>query len=105
MLKDEDIEQVKDVLVNNFQPLLIYLFGSYSKRSNSEQSDLDLVVIDQDQHFQRHRDIAMNIALQPRNYHLDLLYYSESDFKRKVQEGWSFFQEVQKNGKIIYSAQ
>ena len=45
MITNEVIEEVKNRLVKTYDPLAIYLFGSYAWGTPTEESDLDLVII------------------------------------------------------------
>lgn len=41
----EEIEQIKRLLITKFNPLAIILFGSYSRNSQREDSDIDIAMI------------------------------------------------------------
>jgi len=45
MIKKEVIEEVKKRLVRVYDPLEIYIFGSYAWGSPTEDSDLDLCIV------------------------------------------------------------
>ena len=41
----EELEQIKRILITKFNPLAIILFGSYSRNSQREDSDIDIAMI------------------------------------------------------------
>lgn len=41
----EELEQIKRLLITKFNPLAIILFGSYSRNSQREDSDIDIAMI------------------------------------------------------------
>ena len=45
MVTQEQIEEVKNRLVANYQPDKIILFGSYARGDAREDSDLDLIIV------------------------------------------------------------
>ena len=45
MVTQEQIEEVKNRLVANYQPNKIILFGSYARGDANEDSDLDIIVV------------------------------------------------------------
>ena len=102
MLTHLDIDRVRDILVSQFSPKAIYLFGSYAQGRASDESDLDLLVVDRDEVYSKNRSLEMNLSLFPRKYSLDLLCFSEQQFKRKVQEKRLFFNNLIKTGRKIY---
>ena len=91
------------MLVRDFHPLKVILFGSYAYGSPNQDSDVDLLVI------MPHRSgpIRQSVAIRQRcaaPFPLDLLVWTPA-YTRKRQ-GWndSFAREVFEKGKIIYEA-
>ena len=103
MLNKNDIENIKQTIVSKFNPKIIFLFGSYAEGNPLEDSDIDLLVIDERANS-RKKDLAfeINMALFPRNYHLDLLTYTPTEFESKINSKRAFFLEIIKKGKVIY---
>lgn len=45
MISKETIEEVKNRLVKTYDPIAIYLFGSYAWGHPDDESDLDLLIV------------------------------------------------------------
>ncbi len=92
-------------VIEQFNPLGIYLFGSYSRGTQTEASDLDLLIID-DRATQTNqaKDLTFEIskALYPRDYHLDLLTYSQKGFNDKIIQNDPLIVQIVKEGKKVY---
>jgi predicted nucleotidyltransferase len=54
-ISHEIIEEVKNRLINVYNPITIYLFGSYAWGCPTEESDLDFLVIVDDSQEKRHK--------------------------------------------------
>jgi predicted nucleotidyltransferase len=79
----------------------IVLFGSLSSGTVREDSDLDLVVVEQtaSPFWQRQRE--MRRRLRPR-IGVDLLVYTPAEFEQLCRERPFFRDEVVAKGKVIY---
>ena len=92
-------------VIEQFNPLGIYLFGSYSRGTQTEASDLDLLVIDdRATPMNRAKDLTFEIskALYPRDYHLDLLTYSLQSFNDKIKKNDPLIVQIVNEGKKVY---
>ncbi len=105
MLSAENMDEIRSRLVSGFNPKTIYLFGSRARGQAGPESDVDLLVVDDDKQFLKDRGVDMNMALYPRDFHLDLLYYSEEQFKRKLEEKRFFFMDIIRDGQVLYERQ
>ena len=45
MITENQIEEIKNIIVDVVQPQKVYLFGSYAKGNATETSDIDLLII------------------------------------------------------------
>ncbi|MFA5879845.1 MAG: nucleotidyltransferase domain-containing protein [Candidatus Margulisiibacteriota bacterium] len=96
-----NITQITQKIIKKFNPKLIYLFGSYAKNTNTKNSDLDILIIDEKAEKE---DLALQIslALFPRNYHIDLLVYTPLIFAQKIKTKSLFFNKIMNEGKKLY---
>ncbi|MDR3182321.1 MAG: nucleotidyltransferase domain-containing protein [Planctomycetaceae bacterium] len=109
------IESVLDELVTQLktseQPLLkIVLFGSYANGTAKEDSDIDLmVVIDNDDVLKTYdermkRSLSINRLMRSINYQyaLDVLVYSRKELSIVKEFGNDFINEVEQTGRVLY---
>ncbi|GBR76817.1 putative nucleotidyltransferases [Candidatus Termititenax persephonae] len=91
-------------------PYRIVLFGSYAKGNLGPDSDVDLmVVLDNNDVARTHRErlgkkLATWELVREINYRvaLDLLVYSKEELKKLREYGNSFIREVEATGKVLY---
>lgn len=104
MITPEIIEEVKNRLINVYQPEKIYLFGSYAWGKPDEESDLDLLVVIQTSDEKSHkRTIVGRQALWDLNIAKDLMVYTQAEFDARVTDPASLVYKVEHNGKVIYA--
>jgi len=107
------MENVIEKLVDSLKPShpsKIVLFGSHAKGTATPESDVDLMVIldndDVSKTYQERLDKKMVISKLVReiNYEtaLDILVYSKEEFRLLKERGNSFLDEIEKSGKVIY---
>ena len=91
-------------------PYKIILFGSYASGNPDKHSDIDIMVILDNNHvsktFEERLDkkIAIrNLLLEiNRKVPLDILVYSKEEFNIVKNYGNYFIDEIEKTGKVIY---
>ena len=77
------LKQVVDLLLEVSKPRKIILFGSYARGTQTEDSDLDLVVV-LERFESRHREIVrLRRALDPIEMPIDVLVYSEKEVEER----------------------
>ena len=108
-----DINAVLNNLINSLKPsdpYKIILFGSYANGTPNEHSDIDIMVILDNDHVSKTFEERLNKKLSIRNLvleinrkiPLDLLVYSREEFKMVKNYGNYFIDEIEKSGKVIY---
>lgn len=100
----EGLEEAVATILDLTNPVRIVLFGSRSRVDYTNDSDIDLFVIvpDNVQYKQLLRAIRNRLINPVISY--DVFMYTESEFRRKRLEGWRLFEEIERDGKIIYAA-
>ncbi|GHU48327.1 hypothetical protein FACS1894200_05170 [Spirochaetia bacterium] len=91
-------------------PYKIVLFGSYAKGTATVDSDIDLMVIlDNDEvaktwteRSMKKADIRKLVREINYKYAMDILVYSRAEFKMVKELGNPFIDEVEETGRIIY---
>jgi predicted nucleotidyltransferase len=104
MINQATIEEVKKRLIKTYDPIAIYLFGSYAWGKPDEDSDLDLLIVIED--FKKdwyHDTIQGNKALYDLKIPKDLLLYTKKQFNEASQDKASFCYKIVKKGKRIYA--
>ena len=102
-----------DLLIETLKqsdPYRIILFGSYAEGTATEDSDIDLVVIlDNDDVAKTYEErlnkkLYINKLVRNINYKvaLDILVYSKQEYKIVKDYGNYFIDEIERTGKIIY---
>ena len=105
------IEQIKEILIKH-NPYLILLFGSYAYGTPDEDSDIDILVVTQDnfipQNFTEKSKIYQKIsrAISPVNEEvaIDLIVHTLPMYKKFIDIDSSFAHEITTKGKIIYES-
>jgi predicted nucleotidyltransferase len=103
------IDQLLEAL-KTADPYRIILFGSYAKGTADENSDIDMVVIldnnDVAKTYKERLDKKLFINRLVRNINykiaLDILVYSKEEYKIVKNLGNYFIDEIENTGKIIY---
>lgn len=108
-----DINTTLSSLVSSLKPsdpYKIILFGSYAYGNPDENSDIDLMVILDNEHISENYEERLNRKIFIRNLvfeinlqiPLDILVYSRAELKRMKEYGNYFIDEIEKKGKTIY---
>ncbi len=103
----EIVSQLKTI-----NPYLIILFGSYAYGTPHEDSDIDILVVtndnfipkDFDERLEYRLSIKKTIRKIARKVPIDLLIYSKPMFEKFVELDSSFSREILNNGKYIYES-
>jgi len=108
-----DFNTVLDNLVSSLKPsnpYKIILFGSYATGNPNENSDVDLMVILDNNHVSKTYEERLNKKVFIRNMvldinrkiPLDILVYSKEELNQIKKYGNYLIDEIENTGKIIY---
>ena len=103
------IEQLLDAL-KQADPYKVILFGSCAKGNAHENSDIDMVVILDNNDVAKtyeermNKKLSINRLIRNINYKiaLDILVYSKEEYRIIKDYGNYFIEEIENTGKIIY---
>ncbi|MFQ5793569.1 MAG: nucleotidyltransferase domain-containing protein [Candidatus Bipolaricaulia bacterium] len=95
-----ELDRILNVLIRNYQPEKVLVFGSLARGEVGTWSDLDLIVIKRTQLRFLDR-IAEVIELIDPHVGIDVLVYTPEEFEQ-LQERPSFRDEVLTKGKVLY---
>jgi predicted nucleotidyltransferase len=105
MINQATIDEVKNRLVKTYNPLAIYLFGSYAWGVPDQESDLDLlIIVDKCDPKDRHNAMVQgHRALSGMGIPKDILIYTQEQFLKSSKDKSSICYTVTKKGKKIYA--
>jgi predicted nucleotidyltransferase len=109
MKNNNYVDQLLEVL-KQADPYKVILFGSYAKGTADENSDIDMVVILDNNDVaktyeeRQNKKLYINRLVRNINYKiaLDILVYSKEEYKIVKNYGNYFIDEIENTGKIIY---
>jgi uncharacterized protein len=94
------IRRVARRMAEQFQPEKIILFGSFAYGSPHDWSDVDLLVV-----MPTRNEIDQSIRIATPfelEFPLDLIVMTPERLRRRLAEGWSFWQEIVDRGIVLY---
>ena len=104
MVQTDMVNEVKNRLVKTYNPLAIYIFGSYAWGSPTDDSDLDLlVVIDASDEKSFKRPVSGHMALRDLDVSKDIIVYTKEEFDRASADTTTFVSKIVRDGKLIYA--
>jgi uncharacterized protein len=84
-----------------YDPEKIILFGSYARGDVDRYSDIDLAIIKRtNKRFVERLVEAASYLNLPLS--VDIFVYTPEEFQAMIEEGNSFIERVQKEGRIVY---
>lgn len=105
MINKEVIEEIKNRLVKAYNPISIYLFGSYAWGTPDEESDLDLlIIVDKSELKSFKRPLKGYEAL--RGLELiakDLIVQTKEEFERRSSEKTTLEFKIKRDGELLYA--
>jgi uncharacterized protein len=105
MITQEQIEQVKQTIVEVEQPEQIILFGSYASGDPTPDSDVDLLVVNAYDAPRHKRGKAVLQALSYVRFPLDILFYTPAEIQKWRHVPLAFITTVMSQGKVLYERQ
>ncbi len=104
MISSETIQEVTKRLVRAYNPITIYLFGSYAWGRPDDDADLDLLIIidSSDEKVYKRADRAFDVLLGlkiPKN----VIVFTKQEFEKSAKDAMSLGYEVKKRGKVLYA--
>jgi len=104
MITQEIINEVKNRLVKTYDPVSIYLFGSYAWGKPNEDSDLDLlIVVEKSSEKTYKRLLAGHDALFGLCIPKDLIIYTKEEFEKYSGDITTLGYKIKKDGELIYA--
>lgn len=100
----EQICRIRDIIVENYHPDKIILFGSHARGDSGKHSDVDILVIsDREKDLPRYkRGLDVRVKLSEVAIPKDILFYTYDDVNRWKDVRHTFVSAVLREGSIIY---
>ena len=104
MIKAEIIEEAKKRLIEVYNPIAIYIFGSYAWGTPTEESDLDLlIVVDESDEKSYKRPVAGYRALRGLRIPKDLIVKTKQEFESSASNVTTLLYKIKNDGELIYA--
>lgn len=104
MINKAVIDEVKNRLVKTYDPLAIYLFGSYAWGTPTKDSDLDLlIIVEKSEEKSYKRPLPGQRVLFGLGISKDLIVYTKEEFDRYSADATSLCHKIGQAGRIIYA--
>ena len=105
MISKSQIDEAVKRLVKTYNPLAIYLFGSYAWGTPTEESDVDFFVIVDETEIPYHkRPRTGEKSLWKIGFSTDLIVVTKEEFERKIAEKTSLYHKIKNEGALEYEA-
>jgi len=102
MIQPEKIQQIVDIIVKDYQPEKIILFGSHARGDARKDSDLDLIIIKQTEVPWFHRGWEVRKLLLGKLVPMDLKIYTPEEYQEYTSSQYSFIQSVVNESVVLY---
>ncbi|MCD5416195.1 nucleotidyltransferase domain-containing protein [Candidatus Bipolaricaulota bacterium] len=100
-LLERELNRILDLLIGEYQPEKVILFGSLAQENVGIWSDLDLIVVKET--GKRFLDrIGEVVDLLNPQVGIDLLVYTPEEFRHLCRERPFFREEIIVKGKVLY---
>ena len=97
------LEEVTATIAATVQPQKIILFGSAARGTMNQDSDIDLLIIkDEDHHTTTASAIHMHLPARARR--VDVVVASTEDIKRHQEKPYYVFKPALREGRMLYDA-
>jgi len=99
---NEILREVRDRIVQSFNPMRIVLFGSYASGIPNQDSDLDLLVVMESNESPIKRAVRVSKIFRDRKLPMDIIVRTPREIKSRLDIGDFFIKEILEKGKILY---
>jgi len=105
MIDSNKIREIASSIATKFNPDKIILFGSYANGTQQEESDIDLLIIQETDLPMQKRGYDIRMSLIGSMMPFDILVYTKSEFEQEKDRSFSFLNAAMKNSKLLYERQ
>ncbi|MEK6558000.1 MAG: nucleotidyltransferase domain-containing protein [Candidatus Margulisiibacteriota bacterium] len=98
--RDKTVKDISEV-IKAHHPQVIYLVGSYASGQPNEDSDIDFIVVSQEDERQYYCDVMNDLWHVDAS--IDLLVYGQAEFSMKLKNN-RYFRDTVNRGKVLYGS-
>lgn len=104
MIQESTFKEVTARLVKTYDPLKIYLFGSYAWGHPDEESDIDLlIIVEKSEEKSYKRAVPGFEALFGLGISKDLLVLTQEEFENRADQKSTLMHKIKDEGKLLYA--
>jgi predicted nucleotidyltransferase len=89
-------------IATNLNPDKIYLFGSYAKGQETDDSDIDLLIVKDTLEPKYKRSIEIQRLLIGSKLPVDIVVYTNAEFEKERLTNYSFVNSAIKGAQLMY---
>ena len=97
----EELERILRIIIEEYDPEKIILFGSLVSGELHEWSDIDLLIIKSTEKRPIERILELSRLIKPK-IGIDLFIYTPEEYQLLLKERYSFLVNILKTGEIAY---
>ncbi len=103
-INEKLIQEMRDKIVENYNPKKIILFGSYAYGNPTNDSDIDLLIIKDTDERRADRFVKVKRMIYNPNLNIPTspLIYTPKELEERLEMGDDFVKEIITKGKVIY---
>ncbi len=102
-LSQEIKNDIKIKILSVVKPVKIVLFGSYAYGKATEDSDIDILVIEKEVVSKMEEKRKIRSSLKDIEYPKDILVVSEEEYNFYSSKFGSIFKEINEKGEVLWS--
>ncbi len=102
MITQEQINDLKDTIVEGIHPEKIILFGSYAHNTARDDSDLDVLIIQKTDLPRLQRSRKIFPLLRKFDFPMDILVYTPQEVEKWQDVPMAFITNIISSGKVLY---
>ena len=104
-ITQDKVDETVARIVQKCSPRRVILFGSFARGETDRNSDLDLLVVTQQEvESPRRESVRIRRALRGISMSMDILVVSESRLQALADAPGLIYREALRNGKVVYES-
>ena len=104
MTRQQQIDEICQTIVREFQPEKLILFGSEAAGTARPDSDIDLLVIMAFSGSSARQASEIYGSIERRSISVDIVVHRPEDIQWRAKEGDVFITEILRTGRVIHEA-